>query len=149
CCRHNRCLTCHHRLSRMEKSCPYLKKRPTGVAFAMGASNPQAVAEIGDFRLEKRIGAGGMGIVYKERQLSLDRIVAWKVLGGALSGPADIARFRREAQAAAKLHHPAIAGIYYVGQDAETCYMAIEYIDGASLRQIIDRLTATSTADTS
>ena len=96
--------------------------------------------EVGDFRIEKRLGAGGMGIVYQARQISLNRVVALKVLGAALERPSDIARFQREAQAAARLNHPGIASIYYVGQDDEVCYMAIEFIDGLALRKAIESL---------
>ena len=99
---------------------------------------------IGDFRLEKQLGAGGMGIVYQALQLSLNRVVALKVLGGSLHRQEDIARFRREAQAVAKLNHPFIASVYFVGQDQYICYMAIEYIDGMPLRSLIDRLVARS-----
>lgn len=104
---------------------------------------------IGDFRIEKRIGAGGMGVVYQARQLSLDRVVALKVLGQALTSPAAIARFRREAQAAAKLQHPAIAAIHYIGQESGICFMAMEYITGASIRTVIERLAFTTSADSS
>ncbi len=65
---------------------------------------------LGDFVIERRLGSGGMGVVYQARQVSLDRVVALKVLGDALNRPEDIARFRREAQAVAKLDHPNIAG---------------------------------------
>ncbi len=97
----------------------------------------EAGVQIGDFRIEKRLGAGGMGIVYRARQISLNRIVALKVLGSALSRSSDIIRFQREAQAAARLNHPNIATVHFVGQDDELCYMAIEYIDGPSLARII------------
>src|SRR6516162_8689509 len=92
---------------------------------------------IGDFQIVKRLGAGGMGIVYQARQLSLDRMVALKVLGQRLTRPDDIARFRREAQAAAKLHHPGIAAIHFIGQDDQLCYLAMEFIDGSSLSEVI------------
>ena len=108
----------------------------------MKAKELEANIEIGDFRIEKRIGAGGMGIVYLARQLSLDRLVALKVLGTALTDPDAIARFRRETQAAAKLHHPNIATVYFVGQDHDLCFMAIEYIAGVTLRELMDRLAA-------
>ena len=98
--------------------------------------------EIGDFRIESRLGAGGMGIVYRARQISLDRIVALKVLGTALNRDADRMRFHRKAQAVAKLHHPSIAGVHFIGQDRHVCYMAMEFIDGLPLRDVIDRLAA-------
>ncbi|MEQ1827317.1 MAG: serine/threonine-protein kinase [Pirellula sp.] len=94
---------------------------------------------IGDFRIEQRIGAGGMGIVYRARQLSLNRDVALKVLGGSIQTDSGIARFRREAQAIAKLKHQNIAGVLYIGQDDRICYMAMDLIDGICLREVIRR----------
>jgi serine/threonine protein kinase len=106
------------------------------------AQSLEANVQIGDFRIEKRLGAGGMGIVYLARQLSLNRLVALKVLGTALTDRTDIARFQREAQAIARLNHPGIAGVYFVGQDGEICYLAMEYIDGMSLREVIKQLSS-------
>ena len=100
----------------------------------------EADVRVGDFRIERRVGSGGMGIVYQARQISLDRVVALKVLGNALDRPEDIARFRREAQAVAKLDHPHIAGVFFVGQDRQLCYMAMEFVDGVSLRRVIEAL---------
>ena len=112
------------------------------------AGDLEAGVQIGDFRIERRLGAGGMGIVYQARQISLDRQVALKVLGQALSRGTDVSRFQREAQAAARLRHPAIAQVYYIGQDRHICYMAMELVEGISLRRVLDRLGATTTADT-
>ena len=100
----------------------------------------QADVCVGDFVIERRLGAGGMGVVYQARQASLGRIVALKVLGDALNRPEDIARFRREAQAIARLDHPHIAGVHFIGQDYQLCYMAMEFVDGASLRRVIDAI---------
>jgi hypothetical protein len=116
------------------------------VAFSssqrQGSGEVEAGTVVGDFRIEKRIGAGGMGIVFLARQISLNRLVALKVLGAALAGQSDIARFQREAQAIAKLNHPGIAGIHFVGQDRHICYIAMEYIDGMSLRELMKRLSS-------
>ena len=106
------------------------------------SSDLEAGVRIGDFRIERRLGAGGMGIVYLARQVSLDRVVALKILGAALTREADIARFQREAQAVARLKHPGITSVYYVGQDRQVCYIAMEYVEGISLRTVIDRLSA-------
>ena len=106
----------------------------------------EADVRVGDFVIERRLGSGGMGIVYQARQVSLDRVVALKVLGDALNRPDDIARFRREAQAVARLDHPHIAGVHYVGQDRQLCYMAMEYVDGASLRRVLNILEFDPTA---
>ena len=111
------------------------------------ASALEAGVQIGDFRIERRLGAGGMGIVYQARQLSLDRPVALKVLGQALSRGADVSRFQREAQAAARLRHPAIAQVYYIGQDRHICYMAMELIEGISLRRALERVGTTNTSE--
>jgi serine/threonine protein kinase len=97
---------------------------------------------IGDFEIEGRIGAGGMGIVYRARQLSLNRVVALKILGPALNSEEGKARFRREAQAVAKLNHSGIVSVYFIGQDQQACFIAMEYIEGVSLRQVMDRLIA-------
>jgi serine/threonine protein kinase len=103
--------------------------------------NLEANVQIGDFRIEKRLGAGGMGIVYLAKQLSLNRLVALKVLGSALTDQTDISRFQREAQAIAKLNHPGIAGVHFIGQDRDICYLAMEYVDGMSLRELMTRLS--------
>lgn len=100
--------------------------------------------QIGDFRIERQIGAGGMGIVYLATQVSLDRSVALKLLGQSLTQTSDKARFQREAKAVGKLNHPGIASVYFVGQDERFCYMAMEYIDGVSLRAVIERLSRTT-----
>ena len=84
--------------------------------------------QIGDFQIIRVLGAGGMGIVYLAKQISLDRLVALKLLGNALTDPSDITRFHREAQAIAKLNNSGIASVYYVGQDRSVCYLAVEYV---------------------
>ena len=81
-----------------------------------------------------------MGIVYLARQVSLNRLVALKILGPSLTQQADQVRFLREAQAVAKLKHPGIASVHYIGQDSHLCYYAMEYIDGVSLRSVIESL---------
>jgi eukaryotic-like serine/threonine-protein kinase len=67
---------------------------------------PGTGRKIGNFRIEGYLGEGGMGEVFRARQDGLDRVVALKLLGPALDRPADIARFRREAKAVARLRHP-------------------------------------------
>src|SRR5215207_6516004 len=94
------------------------------------ADQMESGVRIGDFEIEKRLGAGGMGIVYQARQVSLNRRVALKVLGPALSQGSGIARFQREAQAVARLKHPGIATLHFIGQDADLCYHVMELIDG-------------------
>jgi eukaryotic-like serine/threonine-protein kinase len=112
----------------------------------MGQHDLETGVQIGDFRIERRLGAGGMGIVYQARQVSLDRTVALKILGAALTREADRTRFQREAQAVAKLNHPGIAGVHFIGQDRHVCYMAMEFVDGLPLREVIDRLAVANDA---
>ncbi|MHC4432830.1 MAG: protein kinase domain-containing protein, partial [Planctomycetota bacterium] len=100
---------------------------------------------IGDFLLERRLGAGGMGVVYQGRQVSLNRQVALKILPIGFGAEASaVERFRREARAAAKLHHPNIVTIYAEGVENTVCYYAMEMIEGRNLDRIIkDLRTAT------
>jgi serine/threonine protein kinase len=84
------------------------------------------------------LGAGGMGVVYKARQIRLERIVALKVLSPQLSrDPEFVARFNREAKVMAALSHPGIVQIFDFGQEADLCFLVMEYIDGLSLRQLM------------
>jgi serine/threonine protein kinase len=105
----------------------------------------EAGVRIGDFKIVKPLGAGGMGIVCLANQISVNRLVALKVLGPTIDDPRARARFRREAYAVAMLKHPGIAAVHYAGQDGSLCYMATEYIDGPTLRQVFNRLAAART----
>ncbi|MEQ8766943.1 MAG: serine/threonine-protein kinase [Planctomycetota bacterium] len=89
---------------------------------------------LGDFRIEELIGRGGMGVVYSARQLSLDRQVAVKILPASYALLVSRAeRFRREAQAAARLRHPNLVAIHTVGEEQGIAYFAMQKIDGESL----------------
>ncbi|MCO6459625.1 MAG: serine/threonine protein kinase [Pirellulaceae bacterium] len=93
---------------------------------------------IGDFRLVREIGRGGMGVVYEAWQVSLQRPVALKILPfAALLDARQIARFRNEAQAAAQLHHPRIVPVFAVGCDRGVHYYAMQLIVGQSLDKVI------------
>lgn len=92
------------------------------------------------YQILERIGGGGMAVVYKARCTLLNRIVAVKILRQQFSVDEDfVRRFRREAQAAASLSHPNIVGIYDVGQDKDTYFIVMEYVEGETLKDLIDR----------
>src|SRR6478609_763401 len=92
------------------------------------------VQVLGDFELIRELGRGGMGIVYEARQVSLNRKVALKVLKAGLGLTTQaVTRFRREAAAAAKLHHTNIVPIYATGEHGEYHFYAMELIEGSSL----------------
>jgi serine/threonine protein kinase len=100
---------------------------------------------LGDFRLMREVGRGGMGIVYEAEQVSLGRRVALKVLPFAAGlDPRQLQRFRNEAQAAALLQHPHIVPIYSVGCEQGTHYYAMQFIDGQSLAALIQELRGSS-----
>ena len=96
----------------------------------------------GGYRLEAKIGQGGMGTVYKGRQVSLDRVVAVKILNKALYENREfIKRFEREAKSIAKINHPNIVAVYDFGVHDGLWFMVNEFIEGQSLSKLItDRL---------
>jgi serine/threonine protein kinase/WD40 repeat protein len=105
-------------------------------AFAVGEDG--IPRRIGEHRILRKIGAGGMGVVYEAVQESLGRHVALKVLPyNPLAGPVLLERFRREAKAAARLHHTNIVPVFGVGEQDGVHYFAMQFIHGQSLDQVL------------
>jgi serine/threonine protein kinase len=95
--------------------------------------------EVGPYRLIERLGSGGMGEVYLARDQRLNRSVALKILPEFLSDEVRLNRFRKEARAASALNHPNIITIHDVGEFEGTRYIATEFIEGKTLRQLLDQ----------
>jgi serine/threonine protein kinase len=102
---------------------------------------PAPPRTLGDFELLEELGRGGMGVVYRARQVSLNRPVALKVLSGGLGLTSRaVQRFRREAEAAGRLHHTNIVPIYATGDADGVHYYAMELVAGPSLDQTLARM---------
>jgi WD40 repeat protein/serine/threonine protein kinase len=102
------------------------------------ADDPDAPGRLGDFRILREVGRGGMGVVYEAEQISLARRVALKVLPfAATMDSRQLQRFQNEARAAASLEHPHIVPVYGVGCERGVHYYTMKFIDGKSLAQVI------------
>src|SRR4051812_36509567 len=94
--------------------------------------------QLAHYKILDRVGAGGMGEVYRARDTRLGRTVAIKILPAAVAGDHDRReRFLREAQAAAALSHPNIAALYEIGDDQGHLFLVFEFVPGETLRATI------------
>ncbi|MCA9145532.1 MAG: protein kinase, partial [Planctomycetales bacterium] len=109
--------------TRTDEQTPASREEPIG-----------AVDELGDYKIIEPIGRGGMGVVYRARQRSLNRIVALKVIRSSLLATnSDVRRFRFEAEAASELEHPAIVPIYQIGQEEGYHFYSMKLVEGSAL----------------
>lgn len=118
---------------------------PSGTLAAEAARMSAAPASVPDARpnryeVRDEIARGGMGIVYRARDTVLDRVVAYKILSGNLkTNKVAVKYFLREAQAAAKMSHPNIVTVYDAGEQDGEFYMAMEYVEGQTLKALVNR----------
>jgi serine/threonine protein kinase len=117
-------------------------------AATSSSTQTPELGQLGDYRLIREVGRGGMGIVYEAHQISLNRRVALKMLPFAAAlDPKQLQRFKNEAQAAAQLHHNFIVPVYAVGYERGIHYYAMQFIEGQSLAAMIKELRQLANAD--
>lgn len=117
---------------------------PANLNFTEHAPSDTLAKTLGDYRIQREVGRGGMGVVYEAEQISLGRRVALKVLPFAVTmDPRHLQRFNNEARAAASLDHPHIVKVHAVGQERGVHYYAMQFIDGQTLAQFIDQQKGT------
>ena len=111
---------------------------PSASSALAPASPTSGIRRFGDYELLEEIARGGMGIVYRARQVSLDRIVAVKmILFGSQASAEQVRRFRIEASAAGSLQHPNIVAVHEVGLHEGQNFMVMDYVDGPNLARIV------------
>ncbi len=110
----------------------------TTIQFLDQAAELEGKLIAGKYKVRRKIGAGGMGIVYRAKQISMEREIALKVLKPELTRNREyVKNFVREARLAGKLNHPAIITVYDFGQTGETYYIAMEFVEGHDVNELL------------
>lgn len=122
-------------LALMERTKPIASSAPRNAVKPLGDLQH---SQLGDYRILREVGRGGMGIVYEALQTSLNRRVALKVLTPRGTGRNERERFAREARAAAKLHHTNIVPVFGFGEQDELTFYVMQYIQGAGLDRVLE-----------
>jgi hypothetical protein len=121
-----------------KETTPALDKTATQTGVSPPPSAELAVGlRLGHFKIERKLGAGGMGEVYLATDLALDRPVAIKVLPSGVASGSARERLIKEARAQARVHHPHVAHIYFIGEEDGRLYFAMEYVTGKTLAERI------------
>jgi tRNA A-37 threonylcarbamoyl transferase component Bud32 len=122
---------------------PAVATPDAGPAAPPPAAPGEVPPRLPGYEILEEVGRGGMGIVYKARQVERDRLVALKVIRKErLSHPEVVQRFRREVRAAARLSHPNVVLVYDADQEGDTHFLAMEYVPGLTLQRLVEQFGA-------
>lgn len=112
----------------------------TFLSFVDEKEDPLVGTTVAGYKVERRLGRGGMGTVYRATQISLDRPAALKILSRDLAEDSEfVERFLKEARSAARLNHPNVVQVYNAGREGNLFYLSMEFMQGGSLQGVLDR----------